>query len=106
MDRDFIHADDCFDKDGLPRRFGRYHLLRLLARGGMGQIFLASTTGVEGAERPVVVKVIRREYAKDPNFLARFLDEARVQAQLGQGAAQVLEAATHEPTGDPYMVME
>jgi serine/threonine-protein kinase len=54
----------------------------------------------------VVVKVIRREYAKDPNFLARFLDEARVQAQLGQGAAQVLEAATYEPTGDPYMVME
>ena len=97
---------DCFDKSGLPRRFGRYHLLRLLARGGMGQIFLASTTGVEGAERPVVVKVIRREYAKDPNFLARFMDEARVQAQLGQGAAQVLEAATYEATGDPFVVME
>lgn len=106
VDRESVSVDDCFDKDGLPRRFGRYHLLRLLARGGMGQIFLASTTGVEGAERPVVVKVIRREYAKDPNFLARFLDEARVQAQLGQGAAQVLEAATHEPTGDPFMVME
>jgi eukaryotic-like serine/threonine-protein kinase len=99
-------SNDCFDQAGLPRRFGRYHLLRLLARGGMGQIFLASTTGVEGAERPVVVKVIRREYAKDPNFLARFLDEARVQAQLGQGAAQILEAATHEPTGDPFVVME
>ena len=98
---------DCFDKAGLPRRFGRYHLLRLLARGGMGQVFLASTSGVEGAERPVVVKVIRREYAKDPNFLARFLDEARVQAQLQHsGVAQVLEAATHEPTGDPFVVME
>jgi serine/threonine-protein kinase len=91
----------------LPRRFGRYLLLRLIARGGMGQVFLASTTGVEGAERPVVVKVIRREHAKDPNFLARFLDEARVQSQLvHSGVAQVLEADRHEPSGDPYVVME
>ncbi len=97
---------DCFDKVGLPRRFGRYHLLRLIARGGMGQVFLASTTGVEGAERPVVVKVIRREHARDANFLARFLDEARVQAQLQHsGVAQVLEAATHA-SGDPFVVME
>jgi eukaryotic-like serine/threonine-protein kinase len=100
-------SQDCFDQAGLPRRFGRYHLLRLLARGGMGQVFLAATTGVEGTERPVVVKVIRREHARDPNFLARFLDEARVQAQLqGSGVAQIVEAATFEPTGDPYVVLE
>ncbi len=100
-------STDCFDRSGLPRRFGRYHLLRLLARGGMGQVFLGSTCGVEGAERPVVIKVIRREHAKDPNFLARFLDEARVHAQLHHsGVAQVLEAATYEPTGDPYVVLE
>ncbi|MBI4956920.1 MAG: protein kinase [Myxococcales bacterium] len=99
--------DDCFDRAGLPRAFGRYLLLRMLARGGMGQVFLASTTGVEGAERPVVVKVIRREYAHDPNFLARFLDEARVQAQLQHsGVAQVIEAATTEPGGDPFVVLE
>ncbi|MEM1034188.1 MAG: serine/threonine-protein kinase [Myxococcota bacterium] len=98
---------DCFDRAGLPRRFGRYLLLRLLARGGMGQVFLGSTCGVEGAERPVVIKVIRREHAKDPNFLARFLDEARVHAQLHHsGVAQVLEAATYAPTGDPYVVIE
>ncbi|MBW2457568.1 MAG: protein kinase [Deltaproteobacteria bacterium] len=98
---------DCFAREGLPRRFGRFLMLRLIARGGMGQVFLGSTTGVEGAERPVVIKVIRRDYAKDPNFLARFLDEARVQAQLHHsGVAQIVEAATHEPTGDPYVIME
>lgn len=98
---------DCFSQTGLPRRFGHYHLLKLLARGGMGQVFLAATSGVEGAERPVIVKVIRREHARDPNFLARFLDEARVQAQLQHpGVAQVVEAAIHEPTGDPYVVIE
>ncbi|MSP25368.1 MAG: serine/threonine protein kinase [Myxococcales bacterium] len=98
---------DCFAQEGLPRRFGRFHLLRLLARGGMGQVFLASSIGVEGAERPLIIKVIRREHARDPNFLARFLDEARVQSQLQHsGVAQILEAAIHEPTGDPYVALE
>jgi serine/threonine-protein kinase len=100
-------AADCFSELDLPRRFGRYLLLRLIARGGMGQVFLAATTGVEGAERPVVLKVIRREHAKDPNFLARFLDEARVQSQLQHsGVAQIIEASSHDESGEPYVVME
>ena len=73
----------------------------------MGEVHLASTTGLEGAERPVVVKVIRREHVKDPSFLARFLDEARVQAQLQHpGVAQVLDAAMDDVTGEPYVVVE
>src|SRR3954462_14294913 len=91
----------------VPRALGRYLLLRRIARGGMGEVFLASTTGIEGAERPVVVKVIRREHAKDPSFIARFLDEARVQAQLQHsGVAQVIDAAIEERTGEPYAVVE
>ena len=91
----------------LPRALGRYVLLRRIARGGMGEVFLASTTGLEGAERAVVVKIIRREHATDPSFIARFLDEARVQAQLTHsGVAQVLEAAIDSSTGEPYAVVE
>src|SRR5678815_2749547 len=82
------NPDDAF------RPIGRYMLLKRIARGGMGEVFLASTMGLEGAERPVVVKIIRREHKKDPSFIARFLDEARVQAQLQHsGVAQVLDAA-------------
>src|SRR3954467_14373420 len=93
--------------DVLPRFLGRYVLLKRIARGGMGEVYLASTTGLEGAERPVVVKVIRREHVRDPSFLARFLDEARVQAQLQHsGVAQVVDAATDESTGEPYVVVE
>ena len=93
--------------DELPRALGRYILLKKMARGGMGEVFLASTTGLEGAERPVVVKIIRREHAKDPSFIARFLDEARVQAQLQHsGVAQVIDAAIEERTGEPYAVVE
>jgi len=90
----------------LPRVFGRLLLLRLLARGGMGDVYLAATTGIEGAERPCVVKTVRRDHIHDGSFLARFLDEARVQSQLNHpGVAQVLEAASDEH-GEPYTVVE
>jgi serine/threonine-protein kinase len=99
----FSSGDAAFD---VPRAFGRLLLLKLIARGGMGDVYLAATTGIEGAERPCVVKTIRRDHIHDGSFLARFLDEARVQSQLHHpGVAQVLEAATDE-SGEPYSVVE
>lgn len=93
-------------EESLPRRFGRLTLLKRLARGGMGEVYLASTGGIEGAERACVVKIIRREHATDASFRARFLDETRIQAQLQHpGVAQILEAATTEE-GCPYAVVE
>src|SRR5580704_5148177 len=90
----------------LPRMHGRRVLLKLAARGGMGDVYLAATTGLEGAERPCIVKTVRRDHMHDGSFLARFLDEARVQSQLQHpGVAQVLEAATDE-NGEPYTAVE
>jgi eukaryotic-like serine/threonine-protein kinase len=90
----------------LPRRIGRRVLLKLAARGGMGDVYLGATTGIEGAELPCIVKTVRRDHLHDGSFLARFLDEARVQAQLHHpGVAQVLEATTDDE-GHPYTVVE
>ena len=90
----------------LPRVQGRRVLLKLAARGGMGDVYLAATIGIEGAERPCIVKTVRRDHMHDGSFLARFLDEARVQSQLQHpGVAQVLEAATDE-NGEPYTAVE
>ncbi|HXN34063.1 MAG TPA: serine/threonine-protein kinase [Polyangiaceae bacterium] len=90
----------------LPRRIGRRVVLKLVARGGMGDVYLAATTGIDGTERPCIVKTVRRDHVHDGSFLARFLDEARVQAQLQHpGVAQVLEAATDDD-GEPYTVVE
>ena len=92
--------------ESLPRRFERFTLLQHLARGGMGEVYLATSPGIEGAERPCVIKIIRREHAEDRSFLARFLDEARIQAQLQHpGVAQILEAASDQ-SGKPYVVVE
>src|SRR3984893_15992087 len=77
----------------LPRVFGRLLLLKLPARGGMGDVYLAASTGIEGAERACVVKTVRRDHIHDGSFLARFLDEARVQSQVQHpGGAQGLGA--------------
>lgn len=85
---------------------GRWTLLKPLARGGMGEVYLGCSGGIEGAERPCVVKLVRREHAADRSFLARFFDEARIQAQLQHpGVAQVLEASTDQ-SGKPYVVLE
>ncbi len=90
----------------LPRLLGRRLLLKLVARGGMGDVYLGATTGIEGAERPCIVKTVRRDHIHDGSFLARFLDEARVQSQLQHpGVAQVLEAATDD-AGEPFTVVE
>ncbi|MDP9150723.1 MAG: serine/threonine protein kinase, partial [Myxococcota bacterium] len=90
----------------VPRALGRRTLLKLAARGGMGDVYLAATTGIEGAERPCIVKTVRRDHIHDGSFLARFVDEARVQSQLQHpGVAQVLEAATDD-AGEPFTVVE
>lgn len=89
-----------------PREFGRLLLLKAIARGGMGEVYLAAMGDIEGAERPCVVKLIRKEHREDASFLARFLDEARIQAQMQHpGVAQILEAAIDQE-GQPFVVVE
>jgi len=63
-------------------RLGRYTVLKHLASGGMADVLLARSDGIEGFERHVVLKRIRSEHAKDERFIQMFLDEARVAANL------------------------
>jgi serine/threonine-protein kinase len=73
----------------------------------MGEVMLAATLGLEGAERPVILKTIRSEHRTDQSFKARFLDEARVQAQLEHsGVAKIIEATTDDESSEPYVVVE
>src|SRR6185369_11607167 len=63
-------------------RLGRYTVLKHLASGGMADVLLARTDGIEGFERHVVLKRIKSEHAKDQRFIDMFLDEARLAASL------------------------
>jgi eukaryotic-like serine/threonine-protein kinase len=68
--------------DALPRVVGRYELLRRVAVGGMAEIFEARALGMAGFARRVAVKRILPANAGNPEFVAMFLDEARLQAVL------------------------
>ena len=65
-----------------PRPFGNYLLLTSLARGGMGEVFLAKSGGIAGIEKHCVVKTLRGNYTLDREYVTRFIDEARVVVQL------------------------
>jgi len=63
-------------------RVGRYLLLHKLAVGGMAEIFLAKSSGIEGFQKVVVLKRILPHLRADETFIQMFLDEARVAANL------------------------
>ena len=67
---------------GKTHRLGRYEIVKHLAQGGMADVLLARTTGIEGFERHVVIKRIRAEQARDARYVEMFLDEARLAASL------------------------
>lgn len=60
----------------------RYAILAKLATGGMAELFLARTTSTGGVERYVVLKRVLPNKLSDHDFVAMFLDEARLVAQL------------------------
>ena len=66
----------------LPRQFGAYNLLKLLARGGMGEIYLARTAGISSFEKYYAVKRLLKKFTHDNDVGARFVDEARLGARL------------------------
>ena len=57
----------------------RYELGRRIGRGGMAEVFVARDRLLD---RPVAVKILFAEYAKDPLFVERFRREAMSAASL------------------------
>src|SRR6201988_2699231 len=66
----------------LPSQFGRYTLLQRLAIGGMAEVFRAKISSSHGFEKILVIKRILPHLAADANFVAMFIDEAKLTAQL------------------------
>ncbi|MET9212754.1 MULTISPECIES: protein kinase domain-containing protein [unclassified Nocardia] len=85
----------------------RYRLQRLIATGGMGQVWEAMDTRLD---RRVAVKVLKTEFSADPTFRQRFRTEARTTAQLNHpGIAGIYDyGETTDPSGGEtaYLVME
>ncbi|WP_328544732.1 protein kinase domain-containing protein [Streptomyces europaeiscabiei] len=77
-----------------PAEISGYVLRGKLGEGGMGSVYLSHSRGGQ----PVALKVIRQEFAQDPEFLRRFAREVQA-ARRVQGAytAAVLDSSTEGP---------
>jgi len=95
------------DAEGLRpgTRIGNYKLVRLLAVGGMAELYLARRTGSDGFEKIVALKRLLPRLASDSDFVTMFLDEARLTAALRHpNIAQVHDSGRWE--GNHYFAME
>jgi serine/threonine-protein kinase len=63
-------------------RVGKYHIIAQLGQGGMASVFLSVVPGPGGFNKLLVVKLLRDELSQDGDFLAMFLNEARLAARL------------------------
>ena len=86
-------------------KLGKYDLIRQIAVGGMAELYLARTVGIEGFEKLVVVKRILPQYATNASFVNMFLNEARLAATLHHpNIAQVYDIGQEQ--GDYFFSME
>jgi serine/threonine protein kinase len=92
-------ADDPFPN--LPAAFGRYRVLRLLGKGGMGAVYLAEDTQLG---RRVALKLPSFDASASPQRVERFLREARSAAALHHPNICTLYDAGRE-AGRPFLTM-
>jgi serine/threonine-protein kinase len=82
---------------------GEYRVLAPLGAGGVGLVYRGEQPVIG---RPVAIKVLKPEYAQDPNHVRRFLDEAKsVSAARHPGIIDVFSFG-QTAAGAPYLVME
>jgi serine/threonine-protein kinase len=92
-------ADHATGEGGPPTR---YCPLRLHARGGLGEVYVARD---EELGREVALKEIQGRYAHDPVCRARFLIEAEVTGGLEHPGIVPVYSLGHHADGRPYYAM-
>lgn len=79
-----------------PPMFGRYRILGLLGRGGMGSVYLAEQTGPGGFCQEVVLKLFRVDLALGADHRLMLLDEAQLTADIQHpNVVRVIEVNEH-----------
>jgi hypothetical protein len=93
------------EKDTTARAIGRYVLFREVAHGGMATVHLGRLRGPAGFARTVAIKRLHPQYARDPEFVSMFLDEARLAARVQHpNVVSVLDIVAAE--GELFLVMD
>ena len=87
------------------RTIGRYAMCAEIAAGGMATVHLGKLLGPVGFSRVVAIKALHPQFAKDPDFLSMFLDEARLAGRVRHpNVVSVFDVVTRQ--GELYLVMD
>lgn len=91
--------------EGTP--FGRFVLLECVARGGMGEVFLAREPAPDGGWQTVAVKRLVPKLAEDDEVVADFLREASLGARLShRHIVGARDFGLEEESGAYFLSME
>jgi len=88
-----------------PRIVGRYVLYGEIASGGMATVHFGRLIGPAGFSRPVAIKKLHAQFARDPDFVKMFLDEARLAARIAHpNVVPTLDVVAEQD--EVFLVME
>ena len=87
------------------RVLGRYALYGEIAAGGMATVHFGRLLGQVGFSRTVAIKRLHPQFAKDPEFVSMFLDEARIAARVRHpNVVPTIDVVATE--GELFLVMD
>ena len=87
------------------QQWGKYRIRRLIAKGGMAEVYEAEILGPAGFAKPVCLKRIRPELTADTEFVQMFEAEARIAARLHHpNIVSVFDFDRHD--GQMFLTME
>jgi ABC-type sugar transport system substrate-binding protein len=88
-----------------PLSIGRYVLYGEIASGGMAAVYFGRMLGPAGFARPVAIKRLHAQFARDPAFVRMLLDEGRLAARIQHpNVVPTLDIVTHEE--EVFIVLE
>jgi serine/threonine-protein kinase len=91
--------------DATPLSIGRYVLYGEIASGGMAAVYFGRMVGPAGFARPVAIKRLHAQFARDPAFVRMLLDEGRLAARIQHpNVVPTLDIVTHED--EVFIVLE
>jgi serine/threonine protein kinase/WD40 repeat protein len=103
---DAEQTDDGLKKSPVGRNIGPYQVIRLLGRGGMGEVYRALDPRLG---REVAIKLLPAAFSTDKDRLRRFEQEARAAGMLNHPNILTIYdvgAVSQEEGGTPYIVSE
>jgi tetratricopeptide (TPR) repeat protein/tRNA A-37 threonylcarbamoyl transferase component Bud32 len=99
----FAPATDTQIEGELAGEVAGFRILGEIARGGMGIVYRADDPALN---RIVAVKVLQDKYRDSPTAAARFLEEARITAQLQHPGIPPVHQVGSVPDGRPFLAMK